>query len=243
MHPSSRASTRRTGGRGFFVASAVVALALPAIGFGRSFVVPWSRGQLTPSPVVVVHAAAFFAWVVLLLVQVLLVRQRRLAVHRRIGWVGVGLVALMVVTGLAVALGSTARALAHGGGPAASGFLLRLFLDLGLFAALAGLGIAARRRPDAHGRWMLLATMSLMAAASARVPLLVDHPTAVMLALVASLAVYDIAVARRVHAATLWGGASLICVQLAWQPLSETATWQTAALWLLGALELLPTVG
>lgn len=241
MQASSRASIRRPGG--FFVASAAVALALPAIGFGRSFVVPWSQGQLTPSPLLVAHAVAFFAWVVLLLVQALLVRRRRVAVHRRLGWAGAGLAALMLGTGLAVALGSTARALAEGGGPAASGFLLRLLLELGLFAAFAGVGIAMRRRPEAHRRLMLLATMSLMAAASARVPLLVDWPIAVMLALVASLAVFDFVVRRRVHAATLWGGAALMGVQLAWQPLSETGTWQAAALGLLGALELLPKAG
>ncbi|WP_434426417.1 hypothetical protein [Nannocystis pusilla] len=100
-----------------------------------------------------------------------------------------------------------------------------------------------RRRPEAHRRLMLLATMSLMAAASARVPLLVDWPIAVMLALVASLAVFDLAVRRRVHAATLWGAAALMSVQLAWQPLGASATWQAAARWLLGALELLPKVG
>ncbi|MCY1064280.1 hypothetical protein OV090_05890 [Nannocystis sp. RBIL2] len=241
MQSSSRASIGRPGG--FFVVSAAVALALPAIGFGRSFVVPWSRGQLTPSPLLVAHAVAFFAWVVLLLVQALLVRGRRVDLHRRLGWAGVGLAVLMLGTGLAVALGSTARALAEGGGPAASGFLLRLLLELGLFAAFAGVGIALRRRPEAHRRLMLLATMSLMAAASARVPLLVDWPIAVMLVLVGSLAVFDLADRRRVHAATLWGGAALMSVQLAWQPLSETRTWQATAPWLLGALELLPRGG
>jgi hypothetical protein len=232
-------STRLSRGR-YFVAAAAITLALPAIGFGRTFFVPWSRGQITAPLVLVVHAAVFFAWVVLLLVQTLLARRRRLDVHRRLGWAGAGLAALMVATGLAVAFAATARALAQSGGEAAAGFLLRFVADLGLFAGLAAVGIAARRRREAHGRLMLLATMSLMAAASARVPLLVDCPITVMLALVASLVVFDLAALRRLHAATLWGGAAVIGVQFAWQPLSETRAWRAAALWIMGALDLLP---
>lgn len=236
-HPP-RPSTRRAGGR-FVVTAAALALLVPAIGFGRSFVVPWIRSQLAPSALLVTHAAAFFAWVVLLLVQVLLVRGRRVDIHRRLGRAGLGLIALMLVTGVAVAVDSTARALA-GGHQAAAGFLLKLLLEVGLFAALAGVGLAARGHPAAHRRLMLLATSALMPAASARIPLLVDHPIAVMTALVAALAAFDLAATRRLHPATLGGGGAVLGSQLVWHPLGETAAWQAAAAWSLRALDLLP---
>ncbi len=215
-------------GRAFYLGFALVTLAIPLVGFGRTFGAPVLRGELAPPARLIVHASIFLAWVSLLAVQAGLARARRLRWHRRLGWLGAALAALVVISGLDLSLASSARDLAQGRAQAAS-FLLRLFLDMALFGGLAAAGLAQRRDREAHGRLMLLATAALMGAAGARVPLLADYPRAFMALLVGSIAAHDLVTRGRLHLATLLGGLAVMFVQVAAEPLGALPTWVAAA--------------
>jgi hypothetical protein len=77
---------------------------------------------------------------------------------------------------------------------------------------LVTLAVVYRGRPDAHKRLMLLASISFMGPAVARIsrwPLLGGEQgpftPAVLLGLLAAVVVYDLITLRRVHPATLFG--------------------------------------
>ena len=56
-------------------------------------------------------------------------------------------------------------------------FLAIPLIDMVVFPILVGLAVAKRREPQSHKRWMLIASISLLAAALARWPVVIDHPS------------------------------------------------------------------
>jgi FtsH-binding integral membrane protein len=120
-----------------------------------------------PYPLIVhLHAAAFVGWTVLLTAQVLLVRSRRLALHRRLGYSMVGLGALMLVLGPAAAWVVQRRDF---GGPHSNpAFLSVQFIAMVTFAVVGGAGVLLRNSPSAHKRLMIIATLVLADAGFAR---------------------------------------------------------------------------
>lgn len=78
-----------------------------AVGFGRTV----NAGLLHPPSrrpwILYVHVATFTTWVLLFIVQVALVRSRRVAWHRRLGIAGTALGGLIPVIGIATALTMT----------------------------------------------------------------------------------------------------------------------------------------
>src|SRR3712207_7227817 len=106
------------------------------------------------------HGLIFSSWIVLLLAQTLLVAAKRTAVHRRLGWAGAGLAALMILVGTFTAV---VRAKIVEVPPGSASPLIFLTIPLGdmlVFALLAGAAIYYRRKLDVHKRLMLLATIS-----------------------------------------------------------------------------------
>jgi hypothetical protein len=87
-------------------------------------------------------------------------------------------------------------------------------LDVITFAAFVTAAITLRRNKEAHKRLMLLAYVSILNAAVARIPgvrgpYVADALT--LLPLVAGMT-YDFASRRRVHKVYLWGGTLLVLV-------------------------------
>jgi hypothetical protein len=106
----------------------------------------------------------------LLLTQVLLVWRRRTDLHRRVGRVGIGYGVGVLLLGLIATVVAPLRHVATGEWTLdqAAGFLILPIGDMILFGGLFAAGIAARRQPDVHKRYMLLATIALMFAPAAR---------------------------------------------------------------------------
>ena len=79
-----------------------------------------------------------------------------------------------------------------------------------VFAILVGLGLYHRRRPDAHKRLMLLATLALLPRALGRIRILnaVGPPAffGVTVLFIVAVVACDYWTGRRVHAVSLWGG-------------------------------------
>lgn len=116
------------------------------LALGRSsFAVPW---------VYHVHGVVFFGWVALLLMQSALIAGGNRALHKRLGWLSMLWIPLMVGMGIAITVTSLQRT----GGPFffdANEFMISNPIGLFTFAALSLGAVAMRRRTDWHRRLML----------------------------------------------------------------------------------------
>jgi hypothetical protein len=179
-----------------------------------------------------VHGALFTAWVLLFIVQTALVASRRVAVHRRLGIAGAVLAAAMIVAGTFTAIATAARGSAPAGvDPLA--FLVIPVFDMVLFATFVTVALALRRDREAHKRLMLLAYISIIVAAVARLPGVLRVGPAASFGLsflfVVVAGIYDFLSRRRVHKVYLWGGA-LIAISVPLRlAIAKTGAWRTLA--------------
>lgn len=153
----------RAGGDRFFPAMAGLLLTLTAVGFAPTFYLGFLFEGPSLTPIQVAHGALSSLWILAFVIQVSLVDRSRVRLHRRMGPLAGILAGAMLVSGvvllhsviqtaedLTVELGRI--------GPLVWGNLA----ILAAFAAFVVLGLWFRRRPDAHKRLMLLATVSMM---------------------------------------------------------------------------------
>lgn len=181
------------------------------------------------------HGALFTAWVVLFVVQTSLVARHRVALHRRLGVIGAALAATMVVAGTALAVTTAARGGAPPGVDPLAFFAIPVF-DMILFATFVMAALALRRNKEAHKRLMLLAYISIMVAAVARLaigPAGLIGSFGITFLFIAAAATYDAISRRRIHPVYLWGGAAFaVSVPLrlfvsgtgAWRAFAEAVT-------------------
>ena len=191
------------------------------------------------TPLVGVHAALFTGWVTLFIVQTALVAGRRVRVHQRLGVAGAVLAGAMVVVGAFLAVNSAAAGAAPPGvDPLA--FLAIPLGDMLVFAIFVAAALLLRREREAHKRLMLLAYVSLMAAAVARLPgVLPLGPFAfygLAFVFIAAGVVHDLATRGRPHPVYLWGGALYVLAVPLRLLVSGTAAWRSVAQFLTRAV-------
>ena len=227
--------------RVFYGAMALLMALTVFVGFGQTYYFRLMSGTPTTisggsvTPGLHLHGVVFTAWVLLFLVQTGLIGLGRVRLHRRLGYASIALAAAMIVVGLRTAIESAARGAAPPGvDPLA--FLAVPFFDIVLFAVFVSAALLKRREREAHKRLMLLAYVSIITAAVARLPgMLPLGPLAffgVSFLFVVAGMVYDLLVHGRVHRAYLWG-APLIALSVPFRlALSGTAAWQSFAQWL-----------
>ena len=225
--------------RMFYTGMAVAMGLTVFVGFGPSYYLrvlssgpgaTVSGGPFTP--LVHLHGALFTAWVLLFIVQTALVAGRRVAVHRRLGVATAVLAALMIVAGTSTAIATASR----GGAPPGVDplvFLVIPLFDMMLFATFVTLALVKRRDREAHKRLMLLAYVSIIVAAVARLPgVLPLGPLAFFgLAFLFILigALYDFLSRRRVHRVYVWGGALFAISVPVRLMISGTGAWRAFA--------------
>ena len=239
--PTSHAS--RLSERRFFTGMALAILAVVFVGFSRGFYLrAWFPAHpVPPEPFFAVHGIVFSAWIVLLLTQARLVARGRLDLHRRLGACGAVLAVLMVVLGTIGALIAARRPGGFVEVPVPPlQFLAIPMFEMVLFPAFVAIGLAMRRDPQAHKRWMVLATLGILTAAVARIPV-IDRlgPPAYFIGVdlfVVALAIWDFRTRGRLHPATLWGGLVLIASQPLRLVVSGTDGWLAFATWATGLL-------
>jgi hypothetical protein len=126
-------------------------------GFGWD-VVDHLRRHGPPFPAIVhVHAVVFVGWLALLTVQSLLVRGRRLDLHRRLGWAMLGLAVAMTPLGLMA--GWVSERQAYGTPFFNPAFFIFQIDDMVGFTGLVAAGFWLRARPAAHKRLMVISTL------------------------------------------------------------------------------------
>ncbi|HEY2898450.1 MAG TPA: hypothetical protein VGJ12_15020, partial [Gemmatimonadaceae bacterium] len=200
----------------FFGTIGIIMAVLVFLGFAPTFFLMAHYAGPPLSTLRIVHGTLFTSWIVLYNVQVLLIASDRVSTHRALGVVGAMMAAAMVPLGVAMAITAVREGHAPPGIPPLAFLAISLF-DMAVFAPLVAYGIYLRRRRDFHKRLMLLATVSLVAAAVARMSRMVPIPPAIVATgplfyfgvidvLIVVLAAYDLITRRRVHPVTLWGG-------------------------------------
>ena len=173
------------------------------------------------------HGAIGTAWFGLVLVQTLLIANRNVAIHRRLGWIGVALAATIMVSGMYTSAHMVPRNVALGLTSAAD---IQLFTTVTAadnasfvyFPTLVLLAVYFRRRADVHKRLMLIASIALLGPAAARIaswdpPLSAIAVAVPLYGLLISLFVYDIVTRRRPHIATVLGVLFFIGVSVGMQ--------------------------
>jgi hypothetical protein len=212
----------RTAGA-FYSGMSGALLLIVLMGFGRSLYLRSYFNNAPLPPSVWAHGMVLTGWYALSFVQAMLVASRRVDIHRRLGWAVAGIGVGVLVVSTAVTVNFLARRKALGTNVAArlAGFSAIVWGDIAALVAFVvffPLAVILRRRPQAHKRLMLLASMSLLEPAMFRiwgwsVFRGVNRDVAslvVLLALLLVLASYDLSSHRRVHTATLLGGALLL---------------------------------
>lgn len=224
--------------RTFFTGMAVAMAVAVFVGFAPTFYLrlwfhrPTLNGAVDLSPLAYVHGVLFSGWVMLFIAQTSLVAARRVDIHRRLGLAGVAMAAMMVIVGTTTAIATAAR----GAGPPGVDPLVFLAVPLGdmvLFTPLVAAAFWLRRNKEAHKRLMLLAFISLLAAAVARWPGVQPlGPLAYFglsyLFIVAGV-VYDLATRQRIHPAYIWGGLFMVLSVPLRLWISRTNAWHSFA--------------
>jgi len=116
-------------------------------------------------------------------------------------------------------------------------FLVVPLGDMFVFAILVGAGFYYRRRADVHKRLMLLATISILAAAIARLPFaIMQAGPPVFFGLtdlfVVAVLLYDLITLKRIHRATALAALLIVASQPLRLLLGGTHAWLAFAGWL-----------
>jgi hypothetical protein len=237
-----RGRVRWNAERRFYFGIALAILFVVYVGFARSFFLrPLFPDHSAPTePIFYVHGILFAAWCVLLVVQASIVSLGRTDLHRRLGVWGAFLAAGMVVFGVVGALIAANRPTGFFGVPVPPlQFLIVPLFDMLLLGTCVTLAIVGRSDPQAHKRWMVLATVNLLGAAFARWPGVAELANPLVYfgladLFIVALAAWDLRSRGRLHRATLWGGLAIIVSQPLRFALSATPGWLAFAGWATG---------
>jgi hypothetical protein len=211
----------------FFAGMACTAAITVFAGFAPTY---FLRSAALPplSPLLQVHGLVFTSWISLFLAQTTLVAARRTDLHRRLGIAGAILAVVLVIVGVTAAIDLLRR------GVVFNDIDPRVFLaiplgDMVVFPILVTAGIAFRRVAKTHKRLMLLATITLMTAAVARIVAPLNGGPLVFFGVtdlfVAAAVAYDLLSRRFVHPATIFGGLSIVVFKPLLLIVASTAPW------------------
>ena len=237
--PLDVALGRKARERRFYTGAAILALLIVFAGFARTYYLKGAFG--TPDLTTLKHAHGFVmtTWFTLFLVQARLIATGRTSLHRKLGVAGIMVAALVLIVGTATAIVGARNGATPGPPPLV--FLAIPLGDMAVFLTLFTAAILYRKRSDFHKRLMLMATLGIITAAIARIPLdflqagglpaFFGATDLIILAFVAIDSVRN----RRLHPAFVAGALVVIGSQVARFLIAGTPQWTTFARWLVGA--------
>lgn len=237
--------------RFYYTAAGAIMLMVVLLGFqhfyfaGRAY-----PGRPIAPPIrtlVIAHGVTMAAWMLLYLTQSLLIATRRPRLHMKLGWAGLTLAVAVVVTGLWLTVEAT-RILS----PGFTLFTLNgkqftavSMLNMVVFAGFIGFAIWQRRRPAIHRPTMMLATLSVVPAALARIDPIIElyqgtawerwlGPFLPMLVLGGVLLLAKCLISRTFDRWMAAGLAVLAVASVAIMWIATTSAWDRFAGWVLG---------
>lgn len=201
-----------------FLLAHVFLLLIVLIGFGRTF---YLRRLFIAHPLplaLVLHGIALTAWYGLAALQGWLALKAARRWHGRIAWLAAPVIVCVIISGIQVNL-NVALQIESAASPE-NMFVWGNFMSLASFAILVTAGVKLRHRVVAHHRMMFFASLAIVGPAFARFAFwpvvglgLAAAPLFAIVGMVALVLLaigYDVAVFRRVQAATLAGLAGVI---------------------------------
>jgi hypothetical protein len=217
----------------FFVVMASAVIVTVFAGFAPTFYLRGSFTQTRPMSVLLhVHGIVFSAWVSLFLVQTLLIARGSRRLHQRLGWIGAGSAAAMVMLVTAAVIEQLRRV--HGFPPPPLALALSAF-DIIVFAGLVGAALYYRKWPDWHKRLMLSATIVLLGAPMFRFVIhVIGRGDMAKVSIVSTLLVdafflpcfaYDLLTRRRIHPAYVIALVLIVLDQVAQATVVTWAPW------------------
>lgn len=169
----SQAALIRIREKRFYMFAAVLFALAVVIGFARTYYLK-AFFDVPPlsSHLVQIHGGVMSAWVALFMTQVLLVRTKNIRVHQSLGFIGVGLAVLIILSGFftAIAAGKNGAMSFPPDVPRLSFLAIPIF-DLAIFAILFAGAVYYRKKAAIHKRLMLLTAIGFLPPALARFPI------------------------------------------------------------------------
>ncbi len=222
----------------FYTGMSVAFVITVFAGFARTFYLRPYFDTRPLIPLLHLHGFVFTSWLALFLTQTALVAANRTRIHRRLGIAGAVLAALMIVIGTTTAIIRAKVVDVPPGSPSPLAFLTIPLGDMLVFAIMVGAAFYFRRRADVHKRLMLLATISILPAAVARLPFAFIQQVGPLaffglsdLFIVPCL-LYDFVTRGRLHRATVLGGSLIVLSHPLRLVIGNTHAWLVFATWL-----------
>lgn len=154
----------------FHLGLAVALAGTAYLGFWFTYFSPmFARSYPEVSPLVHLHGWSFLIWYLLLPLQALLVRFRRVSTHRMLGLGSFGLGAVMIIVGLIVSAVQVDLARRPDGSPFWQVMALPIFSIWILFTCFYVAAMQQRRNRIVHRQFVILASAVALAAATFRV--------------------------------------------------------------------------
>jgi hypothetical protein len=240
----------RDAARWFYVWMAGACTLIAFGGFAPTYWLQLAPGTFVGSPLLHLHAMLFSAWPLYFLLQTTFAARGRIQRHRAWGLLGISLATAMVFVGFAAADQVLAKRLAAGMGDRARAFHIVSTTMITLFGAFVCAAIVYVRRPEVHKRLMLLATITILPPAIARLffavqvgispglrpglgpPRTVESVLTsglIASALILAGVIYDRRTRGRVHPAYVLGGVIVVALQVLRMPISTTHPWYAIA--------------
>ena len=163
--------------RYFYSIAAVIMLLIAFVGFQPFYLGGEGMGgrKIAPElfPLVLVHGLAMSAWLILFLVQSLLILARNRRLHMKLGWSAIVVALAVAISGFMVSVQSV-RPVPElpFWGMTYRQFLLVMLAEVTLFTVFVLAGVLSRKRPEIHRAMLLLASLSILAGATVRMPIL-----------------------------------------------------------------------
>lgn len=200
---------------GFFLWGGLAMAAVIVAGF--TFFVVMGISSFDAPVVVHAHALVFFGWVTIYVAQTWLATRGSIVLHRRLGWVGAGWLAMMAVVGPLVAIEAIRLGRAAPVYEPAF-FVVMAPLAVWTFVGLSTAAIVMRRQTEWHRRLHFSGMAILTGPGLGRLipaPLVMPHVSIIELTLVLTFplagVLWDLRTRGRVHPAWWWGiGAILL---------------------------------
>ena len=222
--------------RRLFAWLSLAILGMVLIGFSRTYLLVPTLGMPEGSPpysmLIHIHAAVFFSWCCLYVLQSWLVAKNRFEVHRQLSQVGLLLYFGMVITGPMVGLHSVTR---YGATPDDLSFLSVSLSNVLAYSTIIGAAFLLRKFPATHKRLITVGMVPLLSAPFGRLsewPYMLQHvagPSVVVIA----LWFIDLKTRGKIHPVSKFVGIAALAWELVPNLYMDSTWWRSAAAWLM----------
>jgi len=140
----------------------MIGLLAVLVGFAKTFILPVSRGSFSAPPIVYIHGAFAFSWIMLFIIQTSLINLRKYNTHIIFGTAGIFIAFGTALTMIQVGMYATNRDLKQGLGEIAISSIVGTVTSAIIFLGIVMTGILNRNKPATHKRLMLLSTLVVL---------------------------------------------------------------------------------